>query len=265
MTGDYLRYAIWWVPQEATPLSAFGKRWMGWCAEDGDSISMRKACDLPTGADLGCCEVAARGLHGTLADSFGLGHGRSVWRLQEAMAKFAATSPTVPLPRLEVRVQDSRVVMAPVCESGMLHRLQGRVADIVRMISGAEAPTAPHAGPCVAGGIRLPVDTVLEPTLVTPFVVPLSGRMPAGEARRTAMDLQRRLAPVLSVPARIADLALMGDPGRGRRWRLLERFRLADEGLSARARTPAGMVCPEARPLPPLNTVMGSSWDTVIA
>ena len=265
MTSDYERYAIWWVPQAATPLAGFGRRWMGWCAEDADSVALRGVRDLPSSTEMGCCQMAARGLHGTLARPFTLGPGRSVWRLQEAIAKFAATNPTVPLPRMDVRVRQDRVVLTPLCESGMLQRLQGGVADIVRTISGKADAPANTGGPIVAGGICLPVDTVKGPSLVSDFVMPLTGRMQAAEAQRLASDLRHRLSSVLSVPARVSDLALMGDPGRGRRWRLLERFQLADEAMSARSRVPASMACPEARPLPPLNAVMGSSWETVIA
>jgi len=265
MPQDYVRYAIWWVPQEATRLAAFGKRWTGWCADDGDSISLRMTRELPCCPPIGACEVTLLGLHGTLAAPFTLGPGRSIWRLEQALSGIAATMPSVPLPRLEVAVRDGRVVLAPARGSGMLERLQGRVADIVRLISGQSAGQAPMPGPIVPGGISLPSGSVLAPRLVEPFLMPLTIRMKPGEAERLAADLRPRLASLLAVPARVGDLALMADPGRGRRWRLIERYRLADEPLSARGREPAGMVCPDARPMPPLNAMMGSNWDTVIA
>ncbi len=265
MSGEYVRYAIWWVPQDATGLAAFGKRWAGWCTEDGDTINPKMAQGLPRGPELGHCQTALRGLHGTLAAPFALGQGRSKWRLEQALSDVAGTMPAVVLPRLEVAERGGRVVLATSRASGTLQRLQGRVADVVRLISGVAAQQAPMPGPVAPGGIVLPSGTVQEPSLFEPFVVPLTGRMKPGQAQRLADNIRPRLAALLAVPMRIGELALMADPGRGRRWRLIERYRLADRALNPNVREPAGMTCPDARQMPPLNTVMGSTWETVIA
>ena len=71
--------------------------------------------------------------------------------------------------------------------------------------------------------------------------LPLTDRLDPGRARAVLAKLETRLAPVLARRQSVADLALVGDPGGGRPWRLLQRYALSGEPASSNAPVPAGM------------------------
>ena len=262
MHSDYLRYAVAWVPQMGTPLAGFGKVWTGWCEDDPDASGA-----WPRRTNIGLSgqhwETSLRGLHGALSRPFRLAPGRSYWRLDDALRAAARTIPVIPLVGFDVTVREDRVVLLPRHMPGAVERLQGRVADAVHLV--ATRPGRPVASQMLdACGVTLPVARIPGAPVVPPFVMQLTDRMPGSEARDMVAMLRPRIAGFLSAPHVLCDLALLADPGRGRRWRLLERYRLAESELDAKARVPDGMGCPDQRELPPLESVLGSDWDTVI-
>lgn len=259
MQSEYQRYAIAWVPQIGTPLARFGKSWTGWCEDDPDANAA-----WPRRTELGVSgkhwDIALRGLHGTLSEPFQLAPGRSYWRLDDALRTAARSIPAIPLVGFDLGVREDRVVLFPRHVPASIDRLQGRVADVVRL--GASRPGRPSGD---AGAATDILSMAAGAPAAPAFCVPLTDRMSGTEAREMVAILRPRIAGSVSVPHCLCDLALMADPGRGRRWRLLERYRLAEARLDARARVPDGMSCPDQRDLPPLETVLGSDWDTVIA
>ncbi|MEM7190374.1 MAG: hypothetical protein AAF439_12245, partial [Pseudomonadota bacterium] len=114
------------------------------------------------------------------------------------------------------------------------------------------------------GGITIPSGEVHAKPLIEPFVIPLTDTMDAPAAYDLAADLYAQLSQVLALPQRVSDVALMGDPGGDRPWRLIERYRLTGVGTARAQAEPVGMACPDPRPMPPVTSLMGSDWDTVI-
>ena len=116
-----------------------------------------------------------------------------------------------------------------------------------------------------ASRLMLLMGTVPGAPIIPDFVLPLTDRMVGSKARDMVAILRPRIAGFLAAQHVLCDLALMADPGRGRRWRVLDRYRLAESALDAHTQVPDGMDCPDQRSLPPLESVMGSDWETVIA
>ncbi len=58
------------------------------------------------------------------------------------------------------------------------------------------------------------------------FHVPLTDRMDVNDAFRLSTEIEPLVADLLDVPRQLTDIALMGDPGGGRRLRVLQRYDL---------------------------------------
>lgn len=261
MQSEYTRFAVSWVPQIGTQLAIFSKSWTGWCEDDTDT-NARWPRRTEVGATGKHYDVALRGLHGTLSQPFQLAPGRSYWRLDDALRAAARTIPAIPVLGFDIAVREDRLVLLPRHAPGAIDRLQGRVADAVHLVATRPGRPVERSGD---GEVCDILGMVAGMPAIPAFSIPLTDRMPGKKARDMVAMLRPRIAGSLSVPHQIADLALMADPGRGRRWRLLERYRLAASHLDARVRIPDSMTCPDQRELPPLEAVMGSDWDTVIA
>lgn len=255
---DCVRYAIWWVPRPETALGRFGADWTGWCADRGVTQARRalSALSRPRAGVPGA--VRLRGLHATVCPPFRLAEGRSPWALENALAELARRTAPIRLPRLHLTVDGGRVVLAPMRPNEALTRLLAGAAEAV-MPSVVSAGYAALTGDglVAAGGIVLPDRPVAQaaaPAVPQRFGVALTDRMAPAEAAEIVAELAPVLGPVLLRPQTLADLALVGDPGGGRPWRLLDRFTLDGECAGAGPRLPAEMDCTG----PSLITPIGS-------
>lgn len=260
VTSDYHRYLIAWVPQAGTPLARFGVDWTGRCADDlepGHAWRRNSAIGM-TGRHW---DIAMRGLHGTLSKPFQLAPGRSRWRLDDALRAAARTMPALALPGFELDVVDGRVALVPRHFCGAAERLQDRVADVVHLV----ATQAGGAAVDTTGFGLIPAGVAAGAPQIPRFALPLTDRLPPQEARRSLSLLRPRIAGMITQVHMLDDLALLGDTGPGRRWRLLERYRLAECPLEMRKRRSDPLQCADESELPPLEAVMGTDWNTVIA
>ena len=230
---EYESYAIWWVPRPETALAQFGAEWTGWCADQGVPTDPEIAC--PAGERPRAPRwLVRRGLHASIRPPFRLAPGRSPWALEHALADLAERSETITLPPLRLAVLDARVVLAPGRADPGVSRLIAAVAEAVHPFALPRPATEP--GDESAG-------TQDQPSQPSPdrLRLPLTGRLDPGAARAAVARLEARLAPVLALRHQIADLALVGDPGGGRPWRLLQRHALCAEATRREARMPDGM------------------------
>lgn len=230
---DYESYAIWWAPRPGTGLAQFGAEWTGWCADRGVVSAGRRAAVSRVAGRCVPGSLGSRGLHASVRSPFRLGPGCSSWALEDALADVAERTEAIRLPSLELTVFDGRVALALSQPDGALSRLVAAVADAVRPFAlplpyAAEPDGAPQPG----GGD----DASLER-----FHLPLTDRLDLGRAFEIVAHLGPRLAPILGRRQRIDDLALVGDPGGGRPWRVLQRHALAGETSRRDGRVPAGM------------------------
>lgn len=228
MSGEYQRYAVYWVPRRPDPLAVFGASWTGWCAEQGEV--------RPRGAFPGLAAEAAavtrglhcHGLHAAIRAPFRLAPGRSGFSVEHVLTDLAEELVAAPLPPLETAVLAGRVALVPTRTPRALAALMTRVAEALRPLAAdtdangngngfAEAPAARDA-------TLVPLPGAGAPALQVPLTDPL----PEARARALEAGLASLLAPMLVEPRRLAELALMGDPGGGRPLRVLQRYELLD-------------------------------------
>jgi hypothetical protein len=236
---DYTSYAIWWVPRPATGLGQFGAEWTGWCADDGmvsaPVLAAAGPGDPPRPGVPG--EVGRHGLHAVIRPAFRLAPGRSLWALEDALAELAERTEAIRLPPLELTVFDGRVALA-------LARPDAAVASLLSAVDAALRPfrqPLPYARPDGAADADGQASGAGQHAALERFHLALSDRLDLGRAYELVAGLGPRLAPALSRQQVIWDLALVGDPGGGRRWRLLQRHALIGEPAAERAPVPAGM------------------------
>jgi len=251
MPGAYHRFAVCWHPPADTALAEFGRAWTGWCAERGEIA--RPWRGWPVEIRQGGPAYGLLGLTAMLRAPFALAVRRSHWALERLLDEIAVDARIVRLPRLGFDVTDGRLHLRTAAAAPDVDRLAGRIATGVRLMQSVPGPVRLAPRRPVPGG----AGPASAPRRLT---IPLTGRIGADRAQALQDDLAPVLEPVLAERHVLADLALMGDPGFGRPWRLLERYRLgAGRGM------PAGsLACYGTTPPPPLHTLMGPGWHVVI-
>lgn len=221
MDDTYEQLAVTWYPNLWCRLHGFGLSWMGWCSDDGvraDPALRDKTRALRPSLPPA---ITRRGLYGNLRSPFRLADGRNRWALAWVLEEISRKTPEIVLPPLEPVVRGDAVVLAPRQVPAALTDLIGQIADAVRLSQSVPAPARPTLASAAAR--RKVTGTSAES-----FYVPLTGSMRPGDAEAFARRFAREYAPLLQRRITLRDIALMGDPGDGRPWRLVERFRLAD-------------------------------------
>lgn len=249
MPGNYVQYAIRWVPHHATELAAFGRGWTGWCAETGGHAEPGEIRRLGRKTRRAPMSLARAGFGAVIRSPFRLAEGRSQWRLEEIMMNLSQAAPALQLPAFVLEADSGRVMLRPRHTGKAIRDLLSHVATGVRLVQAVPAPAVP--GTADPGAASDPAEV---------FRIPLAMGLTVGASKALAADLERRLAPAFAENHVLSDLALMGDPGGGRPWRVVDRYALCRDA----ARHVPGFDCP-CQPMPPLNSVTGSDWDTVIA
>lgn len=163
------------------------------------------------------------------------------------------------MPDMVPMISAGRVVMAPNRTPQAVANLVEKVGDMVRLFQAVPAPATPRAE-------RLPEDDLSPEDSGQPvetFHMAMTGRMDPEGAKPLVDWLYRSVGPMWKQSGPIRSIDLMGDPGGGRPWRLVDRYRLAtDTSRWGIQPMPSGMACPG---VPPATEVAGSNWDTVIA
>lgn len=254
----YTRYAIWWVPHPGSALARFGAAWTGWCADRGLTSKATARAALSRGWPGVPGGVARQGLHANVKSPFRLAEGRGIWALESALEALADRVTAVRLPRLALTVFDGRVVLAPTRPEEGVSRLMRAVAEAVRPVQ--VRPPYPGFGrgcELALEGVAVPGTrdwgACAMPTLER-FHVPLTDRLTLGTAYEVVAELEPTLGEVLGRRQLLADLALVGDPGGGRPWRVIARYPLQCGAAPADAGLPAEMDCLG----PSLMTPLGS-------
>lgn len=233
MATDYERYAIYWVPASASRLGTFGAGWTGWCAEAGTHCPRPGLRGLPQPLPRLTADLSRHGLHGVLRAPFRLGSGRSQWALERAVQLLADETPTIILPGLRMAVVGGRVALVPEPAVPALNRLVARIGRTLLSLGGdtvlrpgmAEAPSCfDGAGATSPEALRAEDLPVID---AHRFHVPLTDRVPLGTAYAVVAHLRPVLAPILAQRLVLGDLALVGDPGGERPWRVIDRYPLA--------------------------------------
>ena len=242
MNCQYDNYAIYWVPRGGSPLETFGTAWSGWCADSGTHAFVPEEFQRCRRHDGVPGQVGKLGIHANVKSPFRLAQGRSIWALDRALQDLADRTAAIRLPRFELEVFDNQVVLALSRPNAAVIRLLSDVADLVRLY---QVEPEYHTMPGFAdapvpasrdwGATNMPV--------LERFHLPLSDRLDLGTAFEVVDMLRPKLGEVLTRPQLLADLALVGDPGGNRPWRLIDRYELNESPVRARPKLPVEMEC----------------------
>jgi len=257
MDYSYIRYAVCWSPARYSALGEFGLKWTGWCPEDGVHADLADKRGLTHRVDLPEAQ-ANRGLIANVRSPFRLAEGRSRWALERALDALVQKMPEIEMPEMMPMISGGRVVMTPNRTPHAVAELVEKVGDMVRLFQAVPAPATPRVE-------RLPEDDLTPEDSGQPaetFHMPMTGSLDPEDAKRVAKWLGQRVRPMLVQAGPIRSIDLMGDPGEGRPWRLVDRYWFAGDALRSTRPTPDSMTCLDATPS---RAFSGSSWDTVIA
>lgn len=256
MQNDYEEFAVYWVPRAGSALAEFGAGWTRWCAERGMRSDLPEYRYMRRGRPEMPGETGLHGLHSPLKSAFRLGRGRSFWSLEHDLMTLAQSLPSVRLPLFEVNVFDGRVVLALSRPSRPVMRVIRHLEELVRPYE-AVPNYVQYTGENGVAGVDLPgmrAWTDCDGASVARFHIPLSDRMELSRAFEMVDTLTPQLSEALREPQFLMDLALMGNPGRGRPWRLIERYAFSDEPMRRETPVPHGMACNGPDLIAPLNT-----------
>lgn len=236
MSGEFEKYAVYWVPKRTDALARFGVSWSGWCADQGEFRRRGTFGELPFDVEAVTSQVRRNGFHAVIKAPFALGAGRSRFVLEHALGAVAEGNVSFQLPRLRLAMVNGCVALAPYEDCGELDDLLARTGAALSPLETAapddgfaEAPAraltaAPGPGRADTG----PADSVVRfpATATRLFHVPLTDPLDPELASEVMQALHPLLAPMLDEPRQLHDVALMADPGEGRPLRLLQRYDL---------------------------------------
>lgn len=227
------RYAIYFAPEQGSPLAEFGRTWLGDGAGNEGAIDTALPAGFPVPPELhrrAIATPARYGLHATMKAPFRLSDGVSERALVEMLEAFCARH-------------------AP-CETAPLRTT--RLGSFLALLpSGDDTPLARLARHCVVDfeTLRAPMTGAererRRPDKLTPrerallgewgypyvldrfrFHVTLTGELPEADLARIESALAPLLVDVTRAPFQVRSLCLFGDPGSGQRFILLHRFPL---------------------------------------
>jgi len=232
MSDTFKEFAVYWVPDCEDPLARFGLSWTGWCAEHGKSFAGRQLHGVSFDVEAITRTVCRHGLHAVIEAPFRLGAQRSRFALEHVLAVLAETVVGFPLPPLRLAVIGGRVSLMPGPNCTKAAELVTQIHDALAPLgAGAQPHGFAEAAPAayVADGtgpiVQLPTRAAHD------FHMPLTDPLEVHTAFAVLRELEPLLRPVLNEPRRVSDLALMGDPGAGRRVSLLQRYQLREVPL----------------------------------
>jgi hypothetical protein len=235
MSGEFERYAVYWVPKSSDALAQFGVSWTGWCAEQGAHRPRGEfrgvAADIPAITR----QVWRHGFHAVIKAPFRPQAGRGRFSVEHALGRVIDEIVAFRLPRLRLAVIGGSVAaLVPHRDCAALGALVARVGEAMTPLETANGfAEALAPAPTPDGVVREDIDSLVQLPAADAhrFHMPLTDRLPLETAFQVMEKLQPLLEPMLDEPRRLNDVALMGDPGEGRPLRVLQRYALSDTAV----------------------------------
>jgi putative phosphonate metabolism protein len=235
--AGWRRYAVYWAPEAGSPLWRFGSAWLGWDAEAGEAVPhppLPEAVAPPAPLPEITATPRRYGFHATLKPPFTLAEDAGPEALlAEAEALAARTAPFA-APPLDLVARGRFAALRLSAPSAAMTAL---AADAVRALDAFRAPPPPEE---LERRRAADLDPAEEDNLRRwgypwvmdrfDFHLTLTGPMEAEALARTAAVLDPLTAPFRRDPLAVREIALYGDPGAGRPFRLLRRLPLTGEG-----------------------------------
>lgn len=210
---DYSRYAIYFNPRISSALAEFGQKWF-------DEVPSNQFIAGPK----------RYGFHATLKAPFQLNSQRTFKELVTAIKHLADDFSSVNVGPLVQTHMGGFIALVPETECPGLNQL---AFDWVRLLDPYRAPAdATELERQRAAGLSESQEEMLQ-KWDYPYVgncfrfhITLTEKLSSEEAESIQPMLDKLLKPVLEEPLVIEDICLLGDPGNGKPFRLLERFPL---------------------------------------
>jgi putative phosphonate metabolism protein len=239
MTVEQGRYAIYFSPDRETALGIFGRQWLGYDADTGETIEQTR---LATLSQQRLAEITAEprryGFHATLKPPFALAEGRSVDELSAAIEAFTAQGHSVLAPPLTLASLSGFWALVPSRPCGTVDRL---AEDCVRWFDAFRAPPSiDELGRRRRAGLSEAEDALLVrwgyPYVMEAFRfhLTLTQRLDAAEGIRLANELSSMMAPLCRKAVHIDAIGLFHQPTPEANFRLVRRYRLASAINSGR-------------------------------
>jgi len=226
------RYALYYAPRPGEGLAVTAVQWLGRDAETGQTRSLKP---VPGVAMDRLVEITADprlyGFHGTLKAPIALVDDASERDFLEAVGRFATGGHAFAIPSLELAEISSFLALVPAARCAELQDLADRCvvefdefrrpADEAELARRRGADLAPRQDELL---LRWGYPYVLEQWR---FHLTLTGHLPdAAEREQVAALLRQRFAGFLDRPLPVSDLCIFRQPGPGRPFVVLARFRL---------------------------------------
>ena len=225
------RYAIYFTPEQHSPLARFGAAILGYDCYEAQPVTRAAFPDVePDGLHEITTEPRRYGFHATVKAPFRLAPGHTEAGLVEAVRDLAATLPPVPVGLVRVAALGGFVALIPVATSTELMLL---AAECVASLYGFRAPlTEPDIARRQASGLD-PRQMALLRRWGYPYVfdqfrfhMTLTGSLDPDAQRGWLARLTEAFAPHASEPITIDALTLLRQDGPEARFAVVERIRL---------------------------------------
>lgn len=236
--ADFARYALYWAPEDADPLRAFGAAWLGHDPASADPVAYRNRLGLSSEtADNLTAEPSRYGLHATLKAPFRLQPSARLEQLIDTTNVLARSTTAFATAPLRLTILNGFLALCPASPSPSLDALARRC---VIELDPLRAPLTP-----AERGRRKPqfltpeqlrlLDAWGYPHVLDHFRfhITLTKRLTGAEQSFVRPLLETATKPFCAEPLRIDSIALFGDPGDGRPFRLVQRFALAPTRAAA--------------------------------
>ena len=229
---EFARYAVYWAPEEADPLHAFGATWLGHDPTSAGPVVQRNRLGLPAAlADDLTAEPRRYGLHATLKAPFRAKPGVHEAHIVEVTAALARSVAAFKTELLRLTNLQGFLALCPQAPSPALDDLARRCVTELDFL---RAPLS-----CAERTRRNPQHLSLEQRQLLEtwgyqhvlqyfrFHITLTKRLTEAERIVVAPVLETATRPFCSQPFSVNAIALFGDPGGGRPFRLIQRFPLS--------------------------------------
>jgi putative phosphonate metabolism protein len=226
------RYALYYAPRAEEPLAVAAAQWLGRNPESGEP---RKIAPVPGLSYDRLIEVTADprlyGFHGTLKPPIALADGATERDFLEAVGKLAVAERAIEVPALALAEISDFIALVPEGRHAELQDLADRCvvefdefrrpADEAELAKRRAAGLSPRQEDLL---LRWGYPYVLEQWR---FHLTLTGRVCEARERETLLgELRRRFGPFVERPLSVKDLCVFRQPGPGRPFTVLARFRL---------------------------------------
>ena len=229
--ANAFRYAIYFTPEEASPLHGLGSCWLGRDART-DSTCTPELPDNISRDEWRQVTASPRryGFHATLKPPFKLAPGARLEHLRSSLCTFTARQQAFEVPRLAVARLGKFLALTLPDPSGKFSDL---AAACVRDFDAFRAPAtaeelAARWSSSFSSREQENLDLWGYPYVLDTwkFHMTLTCSLQPGPGYIFQQHLVRRFAPSCSEPLHVGSICLFEEPSAGANFRLVERFRL---------------------------------------